>query len=121
MDYRLYIDSFTQLPRIKVESEHAAFGDYLSEEMADDQHQLQLLIRRLHREESDWFYQGKEWQMRVEDGAVSINHHSQLADDEVELPDEMLNTERAELSAECGREDFVHLLESWLAYLISNK
>jgi len=119
MDYRIFIDPFTQRPRIKVESEHSAFGHYLSDEMVGDNTQLQQLIRRLHRNEEEWQHQGREWRLKVEDGAVSVSHNSQFAQEAVILPDELLNTDSSELCAECGREDFLHLLEAWLAYQLT--
>lgn len=119
MDYRLYTDPISQQPRVKVDAEHAAIGHYLSEEMVDDRIEVQQLVRQLQRDEDDWRIQGREWLLTAEDGAIQITHNSQLNGMDVELPDELLSTNSTELTAICGREDFLHLLEAWLAYLIT--
>lgn len=118
MDYRLYLDPISQQPRVKVDAEHAAIGHYLSEEMVDDKIEVQQLVRRLRQNEDDWRLQGREWLLSAEDGAISLTHNSLLSeDDDVTLPDELLSTDSAELTAICGREDFLHLMDAWLSYL----
>jgi uncharacterized protein YacL (UPF0231 family) len=67
---------------------------------------------------SEYQFSGREYWLKVERQEVLICHHSVgvLDAGEPEL-EEGLSTDDASLTAECGLEDLIHLLQQWQQFL----
>lgn len=67
---------------------------------------------------SEYQFSGREYHLKVERQEVFVSHYSvgQLDERDAELDPE-LTTDDANLSAECGLEDFIHLLTQWQQFL----
>ncbi len=67
---------------------------------------------------SEYQFDGREYILKVERQEVNVSHYSvgQMDERDAELDPE-LTMDDANLTAECGLEDFIHLLTQWQQFL----
>ncbi|GAA5216080.1 YacL family protein [Corallincola platygyrae] len=122
MDFQFVRDPITHQPIARLSMEQEALGQWLTEELAEDQ---VLLVELLRHAESvrqhkmvHWQHIGAESTLIMQEGGVELvpNHDGEIALTESES--ELSVTDWNSLTA-CGIEDFIHLLKAWQEYVIS--
>lgn len=122
MEFDFKKDYFSGKVTAKLSMGHEAFGTWLEEEGQEKNWVQQLLIvadKLQQREVNEYKLVGNEFCLYLSLEEVKIVNHSLFDSD----PDSTLESANdlnfydQEIEAECGLEDFINLLESWLAFI----
>lgn len=114
MDYEFYFDASEQRTLARVAPPQSAFGTWLSYELGVNAELAETTLEKLKNGSPLWELKGREWLLSCTDDSIELKHHS-LFDDSYE--DDELKLDDVALEAECGPEDFEHLLEAWLGHI----
>lgn len=105
---------------LKLPSEQHALQCFLLEEFATTARSYQPLLDKLSTlgPYDEYQFAGREYSLQVERMEVRVFHHScgQNQPDDQFIEAE-LSTDDANLQAECGLEDLLHLLHAWQQFL----
>ena len=105
---------------LKLSSEQLALQCFLLDEFEPRATAYQPLLEQLKNigPYTEYQFEGREYILKVERQEVLVYHHSvgQFDEPDAELEAE-LSTDDASLTAECGLEDFIHLLCEWQKFL----
>jgi len=120
MEFDFKKDYFSDKATVKLSMGHEAFGTWLEQEGQNKQwvEDLLLVISQLQLHKiTEYKLTGSEFNLylTIEEAKIS-NHSLYESDDSLEDANE-LNFYDQEIQAECGLEDFLNLLESWLAFI----
>lgn len=106
--------------QLKLPMEQHALQRFLLDEFMHTALAYQPLLNALKNlaAYSEYQFSGREYNLKVERQEVLVYHHSvgQLPDLGSELEAD-LTTDDASLTAECGLEDLIHLLQQWQTFL----
>ncbi len=120
MDFEFRKDFISEQATAKLSMDHEAFGTWLEQEGQSIDWVEALLaniVRVQQRNIRDFKLPGSEFSLLLnEDEAQVINHSLLQHFDEIELEGD-LSFYDMESEANCGFEDFLHLIESWLLFL----
>lgn len=122
MEFDFKKDYFSDKAAVKLSMGHEAFGTWLEEEGQEKSwvEKLLLVSEQLQaREIIEYKLVGNEFCLYLSIEEAKIVNHSLH---EVEVVSELesandLNFYDQEIEAECGLEDFINLLESWLDFI----
>lgn len=137
MDFEFKKNTLDDSYRVEFSSGHEAIGHWLIEEVGADHQKIDQIIDVLslhHDEMKTWSYQGKQWQIQIENNEVHIIANSLLESgedaDNADILDEIefvetnnydINDELDEYPDEsesfCGIEDFEQVMQSWKAFV----
>ncbi len=124
MDYQFSRDIYGNA-QAKLSMGHEAFARFLSEEVAHNSSLCQKLFNEMQSitqgSKSQFIYTGQDFELyldrqKVEVSAHTVNHSF----DDFPIDNESIGEADfydQEHQAECGFEDFRHLLEAWLEYI----
>jgi len=105
---------------LKLPMEQHALQRFLLDEFERTAQAYQPLLEQLKNvgPYTEYQFEGREYILRIERQEVLVYHHSvgQFDEPDAELEAE-LTTDDASLMAECGLEDFIHLLSEWQKFL----
>ncbi len=120
MEFDFKKDYFSEKATVKLSMGHEAFGTWLEQEgqKKDWVAALITVIEQLQqREITEYKSIGSEFCLYLNTEEASIINHS-LHQSESDLEDANdLSFYDQEIQAECGLEDFLNLLESWLDFI----
>ncbi|SFG81285.1 YacL family protein [Neptunomonas qingdaonensis] len=119
MDYEFSIDELGR-PRAKFSMGAEAIGRWFSEELSDDQQQINQLVAIVETLEqgtiSDYQQSGKEFQLRLNQNEIEVVALALDLGFDDELPEET-NLYDEESYAGCGLPDFKQALLSWQSFV----
>ncbi|CAH0534386.1 hypothetical protein VST7929_02317 [Vibrio stylophorae] len=118
MEYEFRHSTFDGGYRAQFSMGHELVGRWLIDEIACSPIAVQQIITALMQAaEADqpWQRLGHEIDLHFEAGEVSLTAHH--LHHEQELPEEVDNFYDAESYALCGIEDFIEMMQSWLAFI----
>lgn len=110
----------SRIYQLKLPMEQHALERFLLDEFERKASAYQPLLDALRKlgPFHEFEFEGREYNLTVERQEVLIYHHSVGRQDEPDPRlDAELSTDDAALSAECGLEDLIHLVEQWQAFL----
>ena len=120
MDFDFKKDYFSDKKTVKISMGHEAFGTWLEQEGQSKVWVEDLLINIVKLEQkkiTEFKLIGSEFGLYLTPEEAKITNHS-LHDLDSTLEDANdLNFYDQEIQAECGLEDFVNLIESWLGFI----
>lgn len=120
MEFDFKKDYFSDKAVVKLSMGHEAFGTWLEQEgqKKDWVEALLLVVEQLQKHHiADYKLVGSEFSLYLNTEEASIINHS-LHSSESDLEDANdLNFYDQEIQAECGLEDFLNLLDSWLEFI----
>ncbi|WP_306523962.1 YacL family protein [Rheinheimera sp.] len=110
----------SRIYQLKLPMEQHALQRFLLDEFERNALAYQPLLEQLQNigPYTEYQFEGREYILKVERQEVLVYHHSvgQFDERDAELEAE-LTTDDASLTAECGLEDFIHLLGEWQKFL----
>ncbi|BCE01488.1 YacL family protein [Marinicellulosiphila megalodicopiae] len=118
MDYDFFKDEYEQ-PCVQCSMEYEAMGVYLTEEV-NTAEKVNVLLEDIQsiqaKKIASKTYDGKEFKLflDLDDASVKSNLLESMPDDEI--PEE-LEYYDSQSESICGLDDFLQLLEDWLAFL----
>ncbi len=120
MEFDFKKDYFSDKATVKLSMGHEAFGTWLEQEGQKKSwvEALLTVIGQLQRREmTEYKLVGDEFALDLNTEEAIISNHS-LHQSESDLEDANdLSFYDQEIQAECGLEDFLNLLESWLEFI----
>lgn len=115
MDFEFIYDYKTKRHSVVTGSEQKAVGVFLSQELDGDIAKLEDLLARLTLREAKIEY--TEWSVEVEEEEAFVFHHSILASESESDSNEHSSYLDWEVSAKCGKDDFIELVSSWMSFI----
>ncbi|TEW51398.1 YacL family protein [Psychromonas algicola] len=120
MEFDFKKDYFSDKATVKLSMGHEAFGTWLEQEGQSKKWVEDLLVvigQLQQRKITEYKLAGSEFNLylTIEEAKIS-NHSLHESDDSLEDANELSFYDQ-EIQAECGLEDFLNLLESWLAFI----
>ena len=110
----------SRIYQLKLPMEQHALQRFLLDEFERNATAYQKLVDDLHQlgPFSEYQFVGREYIFKVERQEVLVCHYSvgQVDERDADLDPE-LSTDDANLTAECGLEDLIHLLTQWRQFL----
>ena len=120
MEFDFKKDYFSDKATVKLSMGHEAFGTWLEQEgqKKDWVEALLTVIAQLQTKEiTEYKLIGDEFALDLNiEEAIIINHSLYQSDSDLEDAND-LNFYDQEIQAECGLEDFLNLIESWLEFI----
>lgn len=124
MDYHFERELGTNKPLARISLEHEGFGEFLSDEIGEDEVKLVQLIRALRPDQHatpSFALVGHQWSLQVDNDAVMLEpHHLHQPHDraaELLLDDDAIDCIDGAAASSCGTDDFYHLLQAWQAFV----
>ncbi|TEW56664.1 UPF0231 family protein [Psychromonas sp. RZ22] len=120
MEFDFKKDYFSDKAAVKLSMGHEAFGTWLEQEGQKKEwvEALLVTIEQLQKREiADYKLVGSEFclYLNIEEAKI-INHSLHDLDSDLEDANDLSFYDQ-EIQAECGLEDFLNLIESWLAFI----
>jgi len=120
MDFDFKKDYFSNKATVKISMGHEAFGTWLEQEgqVKSWVEVLLVNIRKVQsRELNEFKLIGSEFALYLTNEDAKIVNHSLNDVESIVEDDNELNFYDQEIQAECGLEDFMMLIESWLSFI----
>ncbi|WP_435234923.1 YacL family protein [Psychromonas sp. PT13] len=120
MEFEFRKHFISESATVKISMGHEAFATWLEQEGQQASWVKKLLeqIALLQQHQiNEIKMQGSEFSLLLTEGEAQVANHSILNNQEELGLDEDMNFYDLEIQASCGLEDFVNLLESWLAFI----
>ena len=120
MEFDFRKDYFSGKSTVKLSMGHEAFGIWLEQEGQQKEWVapiLQVIKQLQQREIKEYKLIGSEFCLYMNIEEVSVINHSLHDSDSTEETENDLSFYDQEIQAECGLEDFLNLMESWLAFI----
>ncbi|MFK4750971.1 YacL family protein [Oceanobacter antarcticus] len=121
MDYEFWFEG--NKPAARLDEEHSLIGNWLTDEIGDDLKHLRALITTAELLQSgglrDYRWQGKETILQMTQHEVDISSNALMFDEDLDLEDESLTLHDYDLTAGCGLEDFIELMQAWKEFIAS--
>ena len=105
---------------VKISMGHEAFATWLEQEGQEVAWVKQLLEQIILLQEhkiNEIKWQGSEFSLLLTEDEAQVANHSLLNNQDEMGLDEDMNFYDLEIQASCGLEDFINLIESWLAFI----
>ncbi len=120
MDYHFERELGSNKPLARISLEHEGFGEFLSDEIGEDEVKLVQLLRALRPEQRsapEFSLMGHQWSLQVAGDEVVLEpHHIHQPQDQAAerlLADDAIDRIDGAAASSCGTDDFYHLLQAW--------
>lgn len=120
MEFDFKKDYFSDKATVKLSMGHEAFATWLEQEGQEKQwvENLLVFIADLQKRKiTEYKLAGDEFTLQLTTEEASITNHSLYMDGSELEGESDLSFYDQEIEAECGLEDLLSLLESWLAFI----
>lgn len=124
MDYHFERELGTNKAVARISLEHEGFGEFLSDEIGEDEVKLVQLLRALRPEPHlapAFALTGHQWSLLVDGDEVVLEpHHLYQPHDQAAerlLEDDAIDRIDGAAPSSCGTDDFYHLLQAWHAFV----
>lgn len=124
MDYHFERELGSNKPLARISLEHEGLGEFLSDEIGEDEVKLVQLLRALRPEapaQPEFSLMGRQWSLQITGDEVLLEPHhiNQPPDQAAErlLEDDAIDSIDGAAACSCGTDDFYHLLQAWHAFV----